>query len=121
MIYMGLASLAASLLLYLPVRTQWGLLVPGVFAGMAHAVLFPSVTAQGSTAFPDRYRGLGTTLMLAMLDFGMFIGNPLVGRMVELSKGAGWPPYATTFIALAIGVALSGVVFALTSRAPSRK
>ncbi len=121
MIYMGLASLAASLLLYLPVQTQWGLLVPGVFAGMGHAVLFPSVTAQGSTAFPDRYRGLGTTLMLAMLDFGMFIGNPLVGRMVEFSKAAGWPPYATTFIALAIGVVLSGVVFALTSRAPSRR
>lgn len=116
MIYMGLASLVISLLLYLPVQTQWGLLVPGVFAGIAHAVLFPSVTAQGSTAFPDRYRGLGTTLMLAMLDFGMFIGNPLVGRMVEFSKSVGWPPYSTTFVVLAIGVTLSGVVYALTSK-----
>jgi MFS family permease len=116
MIFLGLASLIVSLLLYLPVKTQWGLLIPGVFAGIAHAVLFPSVTAQGSTAFPDRYRGLGTTLMLAMLDFGMFIGNPLVGRMVEFNKRAGWPPYSTTFVALAIGVAISGVVYALTSR-----
>jgi MFS family permease len=116
MIYLGLASLIVSLLLYLPVQTQWGLLIPGVFAGIAHAVLFPSVTAQGSTAFPDRYRGLGTTLMLAMLDFGMFIGNPLVGRMVEFNKRAGWPPYSTTFVALAIGVVISGVIYALTSK-----
>lgn len=116
MIFLGLASLVLSLLLYLPVQTQWGLLVPGVFAGIAHAVLFPSVTAQGSTAFPDRYRGLGTTLMLAMLDFGMFIGNPLVGRMVEFNKSAGWPPYSTTFVVLAIGVTLSGIVYALTSK-----
>ena len=39
------------------------LMLPGFFAGIAHAVLFPSVTAQGSSAFPNRYRGLGTTVM----------------------------------------------------------
>ncbi len=116
MIFIGLASLAVSLLLYLPVETQWGLAIPGFFAGISHAVLFPSVTAQGSTSFPSRYRGLGTTLMLAMLDTGMFVGNPLVGRMVEYSQSAGLPPYSTTFVILAAGVVLTGVWYAIISR-----
>ncbi|MEX2114295.1 MAG: MFS transporter, partial [Pirellulales bacterium] len=44
MIYLGLAALVASLLAYLPVRSDWGLLIPGAFAGIAHAVLFSAVT-----------------------------------------------------------------------------
>lgn len=116
MIYLGVAMLAVSFLLYLPVTSQWGLLLPGVCAGISHAVLFPSVTAQGATSFPNRYRGLGTTLMLAMLDTGMLIGNPLVGRMVYYSHAAGWPPYQTTFVALAIGTSLVGIGYALFSK-----
>ncbi|MEX0677150.1 MAG: MFS transporter [Pirellulales bacterium] len=116
MIFMGLALLAVSLLCYLPVTTQWGLAVPGFFAGMAHAVLFPSVTAKGSTSFPSRYRGLGTTVMLAMLDTGMLVGAPLVGQLVELSKNAGLPPYSTTFVVLSVGVVLAGVFYALFGR-----
>lgn len=116
MIFIGLALLAVSLLCYLTVTTQWGLAVPGFFAGMSHAVLFPSVTAKGSTSFPSRYRGLGTTLMLSMLDIGMLVGAPLVGQLVELSKNAGLHPYNTTFVVLSAGVALTGVFYALFGR-----
>jgi MFS family permease len=116
MIFLGLTLLVISLLCYLPVTTQWGLAIPGVFAGMSHAVLFPSVTATGSTSFPARYRGLGTTVMLAMLDMGMLIGAPLVGQLVEISKGANLPPYNTTFVVLAIGVVLTGIFYAVTAR-----
>jgi MFS family permease len=116
MIFLGLGLLAVSLLCYLPVTTQWGLAIPGFFAGMSHAVLFPSVTATGSTSFPSRYRGLGTTVMLSMLDTGMLIGAPLVGQLVDLSRGAQLPPYSTTFVVLAAGVVLTGVFFALTDR-----
>jgi MFS family permease len=116
MIFMGVAALVVSLLCYLPVRSELGLMVPGVFAGISHAVLFPSATAQGSSAFPNRYRGLGTTLMLAMLDVGTLCGAPLIGFMVDYSKSVDLPPYHTTFIALAAGVALAGVFYALTAR-----
>jgi len=116
MIFIGLAALVVSLLLYLPVRSEWGLMLPGVFAGIAHAVLFPSTTAQGSAAFPNRYRGLGTTVMLAMLDIGTLCGAPLIGGMVEYSKSVGLPPYQTTFVALACSVTLTGIFYALTSR-----
>ena len=90
--------------------------MPGFFAGISHAVLFPSVTAQGATSFPSRYRGMGTSVMLASLDTGMFVGAPLVGRMVQVSQRAGWPPYTTTFVSLCIGVVLTGVCYAVFSR-----
>ncbi len=47
--------------------------------------------------------------MLAMLDTGMLIGNPLVGRMVEYSQQAGLPPYSTTFVTLSVGVTVIGI------------
>jgi MFS family permease len=116
MVYLGLAALVTSMLAYLPVESEWGLMVPGVFAGIAHAVLFPAVTAQGSAAFPNRYRGLGTTVMLAMLDLGVLLGAPLIGGMVEVSKRADLPAYPTTFLVLGLGVTLTGIVYAFNSR-----
>jgi MFS family permease len=116
MIFIGLAALVASMFAYLPVTSEWGLAVPGVFAGIAHAVLFPAVTAQGSAAFPSRYRGLGTTVMLAMLDLGTLVGAPLVGGLVETSKSANLPAYPTTFLVLGIGVTMTGVAYAFTER-----
>jgi MFS family permease len=116
MILVGLAALVVSMFAYLPVRSQWSLAVPGVFAGISHAVLFPAVTAQGSWAFPNRYRGLGTTVMLAMLDLGTFVGAPLVGGLVEVSKSTNLPPYPTMFLVLAAGVSTIGVLYALSTR-----
>jgi MFS family permease len=116
MIFGGLTALVLSLLSYMSVTSQWGLAVPAIFAGTSHALLFPAVTAQGSAAFPNRYRGLGTTVMLSMLDLGTLVGAPLIGRMVQFSKSAGLPPYSTTFVALAIGVTLSGLFYAMTAR-----
>ncbi len=116
MIYLGLATLVISFLCYLPVTGEWGLVVPGVFAGISHATLFPSVTAQGSSAFPDRYRGLGTTVMLAMLDLGTLGGAPLIGGLVESSKSLGVPAYPTMFLVLSVGVVLAGAYFAWSDR-----
>jgi MFS family permease len=116
MIFAGLTALTVSFLAYLPVTGQWGLLVPGLFAGIAHALLFPAVTAQGSGSFPSRYRGLGTTVMLTMLDLGTLVGAPFVGGLVEASKSAALPPYTTTFLIMAGGVSLTGAFYALVSR-----
>lgn len=116
MIAIGLAALVISLLSFMVVKSSLGLVVPGIFSGISHAVLFPAVTAQGSAAFPNRYRGLGTTVMLSMLDIGTLVGAPLIGRMVEFSKAANLPPYSTTFLTLAIGVTLTGIFYAFTAR-----
>jgi hypothetical protein len=121
MIYLGLAALGASLLAYLPVQTEWGLLLPGALAGIAHAVLFPAVTAQGSFAFPNRYRGLGTTVMLAMLDVGALVGAPIIGGIVEASKSTRLPPYPTTFVVLTLVVILIAGIYGITGRRSPRR
>lgn len=115
-IFFGVAMLVVSLLLYLPVTNQWTLLVPGFFAGVAHALLFPAIVAGGSSAFPDRYRGLGTTLMLAMFDLGTLVGAPCLGGIVTYSKRASLPPYPTMFLTIAAGVVLVSAFYAVVSR-----
>jgi MFS family permease len=90
----GLGFLAISMLTYLVIDSVWQLAIPGLFAGAAHALLFPAIVASGSTSFPERYRGLGTTLMLAMFDIGNLIGAPLVGGILFTTRFVGFPDYA---------------------------
>lgn len=111
MILLGLGSLTASMLMYLVVRDQWTLASPALLAGIAHAFLFPSVIAGGSSTFPSRYRGLATTLMLALFDVGNLVGLPLAGFTVEYSPSFGLPPYPTMFVVIAASFAVVGILY----------
>jgi MFS family permease len=93
----GLLCGAVSMVLYLCVRDAWSLTIPAVFAGAAHALLFPAVIAGGSRTFPARYRGVATTLMLAMFDIGNLVGQPAIGGMIRGAGYVGWPAYPTMF------------------------
>lgn len=110
----GLGCLAASMLSYLPVRREWELVLPAVMSGIAHAILFPAVVSGGSLAFPIRYRGLATTLMLAMFDLGVLLGQPAVGLLVHGSRRLGWAPYGVTFVVVAAVLLIVAVVYALS-------
>ena len=112
----GLVTLAASIVLYLVVRQPWQWVFPGTMAGIAHALIFPSVIAGGSTAFPRRYRGLGTTLMLAMFDCGNLIGSPLVGGVLHLARQLGWPAYPTMACGMAAWLSTMAVIYAFFDR-----
>lgn len=114
--FVGVAMLLVSLLCYLPVRNEWMLAIPGLFSGMAHALLFPTIVAGGSIAFPNRYRGLGTTVMLAMFDLGTLIGAPLMGGILTYSKLLSLPPFPTMFLAVASGIGLVSAIYAVLSR-----
>ena len=121
MILTGFAALVMCMLLFLVVRSEWMLAIPAVMGGVAHAFLFPSVVAGGGAAFPTRYRGLATTLTLAMFDIGNLLGQPMAGGIVEFSGRLGLPPYATLWVTMATGLALVGIYFAIVSRAaPAR-
>ena len=87
-ILLGMAGMAASLLLFLPVRAEWHLVLPAIGFGCSHAVLFPSVVAAGSATFPLANRGLATLLVLATWDAGQLIGAPPPG---PCSATAPWP------------------------------
>jgi MFS family permease len=116
MILMGLASLAGSMLLFLVVSETWHLTFPAILLGIAHASLFPSVVAGGSGVFPVRYRGLGTTLVLAMFDLGSLIGSPTIGTILHVAGRYGWPRYATMFVTVSALLTLVGAIYAVTSR-----
>jgi MFS family permease len=117
MIVVGLGVLAASQLLLVAVRSEWMFIIPGVAYGIAHAILFPSTVAAGASAFPERYRGLGTTLMLATFDLGLLIGAPAAGLTVHFAGAIGLPSYPSMYACMAATFVLIAGIY---GRAQSR-
>lgn len=98
---LGVMLLAGSMLLYLVAVNQWLLPIPAFLGGVAHALLFPAIVGGGSVAFPRKYRGTGTNLMLAMLDLGALVGQPAIGTLIWGARKADLPPYPTMFLCVA--------------------
>ncbi len=101
-IVLGLLGLATSMVAYNFVTSQLSLIIPAVFAGVAHAFLFPAAVAEASHSFPRQYRGLATNLILTMFDVGLLIGQPAIGLTVELARAWGWDGYFIAFSGLAL-------------------
>lgn len=97
----GLLLLIGSQFLFLLVTAEWQLAAPAFIYGLAHAVLFPAGFAEGCSPFPPRYRGLGTSLMLATYDLGQLLGAPIAGGIVHFSTQQGWPAYPVMFMSVA--------------------
>ncbi len=115
-VIIGAVTIAVGMLSFNLVSTGWQMLVPALFMGVAHAIMFPTVVAGGSTAFPSRYRGLGTTFMLAMFDLGNFLAFVSVGAMVVGAKQFGLPGYQTMFAIVAAMLAITSAVYVWMSR-----
>jgi hypothetical protein len=116
LILFGFVCLVGSVLAFLAVAAPWQLCVPALLMGSSHALLFPTIMAEGASAFPDRYRGLGTTVMLAMLDSGQLIGAPAVGGLLRAAEAARLPPYPAMFAAVALLLSTAVVLYAALSR-----
>jgi len=116
MILLGMGALVATMLLFLTVRSQWQLAIPAFSIGIAHALLFPSVVAGATAAFPPRYRGLGTTLILAMFDLGSLIGGPLVGGLLHYAGVLELPRYPTMFLSVSVLLSIMTLYYAWASR-----
>ncbi len=119
-VIVGIAGMAFAMLAYLTVTVDWQLVIPAALTGAGQAILYPAVVAGGSAAFPDRYRGLGTTLILAAIDLGTLIGAPLVGGIVDRAKQLGLPGYSTVFLGMAGLLVVAGGAFALASERAGR-
>jgi len=120
MIVTGLGFLAGSIGSYLLIFNSLALVLPALLVGIAHALLFPSVVAAGSTTFPARYRGLGTTLILGMFDIGVLIGQPMIGWLLLFSSQLGLPKWPTTFLAVSSLLLAVALVYAVFSRHQAR-
>ncbi|HEY2838310.1 MAG TPA: MFS transporter, partial [Pirellulales bacterium] len=116
---LGLGSMSIGMLLLTTATNNWLFAPPAMFLAVAHALLFPSVIAAASEAFPSRNRGLATTLILAMFDVGTLVGSPIAGAILTYSGVVGLPSFPTMFTAVAIGIATSALIYAIAPR-PSR-
>lgn len=121
MLAIGIVSMVIGLMTLLVVTKTWHLILPAFFMGLAHACLFPAVVAGGSGAFPGRYRGSGTTLVLAMFDVGTFVGAPLAGAILTLAERRGWPNYGTLLPVMSGILSVIGVVYFMFSMPPVRR
>jgi MFS family permease len=121
MIVAGMMFLLLSQFVFLAVRNEWTLILPGFTYGVGHAILFPTTIALGSGAFPNRYRGLGTTLMLAAYDFGQLIGAPTTGWILHSSASVGLPGYPVLFCSVAAMFAVVAAVFVLATSTRRRE
>jgi MFS family permease len=117
-VLLGMLLLIAGMMSFVFVSSYALLVVPAAIAGAAHAVLFPSVMAGGGLAFPPRYRGLATTLMLATLDLGVLLGGPLVGGLLRWAQWMNLPRYPTMFAAVTCLLAAAGTAYACERRKP---
>ena len=115
MILTGLGVLVVGQLLLVMVRSEWMFIAPGMVYGIGHAILVPATVATGSAAFPSRYRGLGTTVILATFDVGNLLGAPMAGAIVHFSGRVGLPGYPTMFVSVAALLGLVGAAYGLTN------
>jgi MFS family permease len=104
--------------LFLLVRSEWQLVIPGVVNGIAHGLMFPSVVGAGIRTFPSRYRGVAMTLVQGTWDMGTLIGAPAAGLIVEYSYLVGLPAYPTLFMTVAAMMTTVGVLYAASRPRP---
>ncbi|MGE0534965.1 MAG: MFS transporter [Pirellulales bacterium] len=116
MIHCGMAAMIASMLLFLVVSQPWQMALPAIMLGVSHALLFPAVIAGGNTTMPLRYRGLGTTLLLAMFDLGAMCGAPIVGVLLRVSGALGLPKYNVMFTVVAVLMTMIAVAYWISER-----
>ncbi len=115
----GFGFMMLGLLAFLAVEVEWQLAFPAALMGSAHAFLFPTVIAEGSRTFPDRYRGIGTTLILGTVDLGILVGAPAAGAIVTFAQSQGWPPYPVMFVSMTLALTVMVVLYA--REAPPRR
>src|SRR5262249_17891273 len=76
--------------------------------GVGNSMLYPTLVALVVDRAPPSERGLAIGTVSGAWDVGVFIGSPLIARLVEI-RG-----YSAGFLASALAVALGLAVFMLT-------
>jgi len=109
MIVVGLMGHCVGMALFPSVTTSWHFLMPALACGFAHALLFPAVISIGSGAFPKRYRGTGTTIVLGFTEVGIVISAPALGAIIDRFG------FVSMFFATSTIAALAAVFYAVAS------
>jgi MFS family permease len=91
------------------VTRDWDFLIPATACGFGHALLYPAIVSLGAGAFPRRYRGMGTTVVLGFIEVGTAISPPALGWIIDR-----YGFHAMFYTAAAIGAAVT-IYYALTA------
>lgn len=102
-------------------RSEWALAIPAVIFGVGHAIVYPTVVSLGATRFPEEYRGLGTSLMLAASDLGMIIGAPLASGLLVIAGRLGLAQYPTMVITVSVLLSVMTIFFVVTVPRPAAR
>ncbi|HXJ80021.1 MAG TPA: MFS transporter [Candidatus Methylomirabilis sp.] len=105
---LGAISLGTALLALPP--TAASLVAAAALLGVGNSMLYPTLVALVVDRAPSAERGLAIGTVSGAWDVGVFIGSPLVARLVEV-RG-----YSAGFLASALAVSLGLAVFMLTER-----
>lgn len=108
MILLALGGMGVGFSLLPFVRSEWHFVLPAVACGFGHALIFPAVVSLGAGAFPQAYRGTGTTIVLGFTEVGAMISAPVLGGIID---HFGFTPMFFTVAGTAVGI---GVFYALT-------
>lgn len=87
----AVVCLIASLALIFILRSQWQLILSGVFFGAAEGAIFPTAQSWVLKVAGNARRESATGMFLNCYDFGMGIGAYLLGKVVDITS------YATMF------------------------
>ncbi|WP_437227240.1 MFS transporter [Planctomicrobium sp. SH661] len=109
LIVYGLLAHAIALLALLPVSKDWHFIPAAICFGFGHALLFPCVVSLAAGAFPEQYRGTGTTITLTAIDLGTIISAPVLGWMID---NLGFRPM---FLGTSLLLVISGGIYGLVS------
>lgn len=106
----GMMLVAIGLCCLLGISEQWQLIPAAILIGSGHCFVFPSLVDLAASRLPDEHRGMGTSIVFGAGDLGMLTGFWVLGELID-NFG-----FNVAIAALAIGVLLSAVVFALSRR-----
>lgn len=92
-----------------------GIAVAGLLCGTGHAFVFPIISALVVARAEASERGAALSMFTALFDFGLLVGSPVLGWVLEASD------YRTMFATAAVSVAVGGLWVAAWERALDRR
>jgi predicted MFS family arabinose efflux permease len=82
-LYPALFSLAFGMFLIVFLPNTGGLIASGIFCGLGHGLVFPSLSTLIISRGGESYRGGFMTLYTLVFDLGALLGSPLLGLLVK--------------------------------------
>ena len=103
----GIVLMSSGMFCFSLVSTSrpWLVLVPAILSGGGHGLMFHTMTSLTIKPFPREVRGTGSVLALMMLDGGMFVGAPVLGRLGE------WYGFSILFTCIGACTLLAGLAY----------